>query len=137
MAKWNNSTLPEGKLAKSVSSYVSSNQEKKAKYGWQNFTHKIKNKVSKFKHDGKTKMHSNRMRTAHSLPYRESLSWGGGGLCPGGSLSRGGSCPGGLFLGDLCPGGLYPGGLSPGGSLSRGSLSKWVTVQGSVWGVSV
>ena len=61
-----------------------------------------------------TRMHSNRMHTAGSLPYRGSLS--------GRSLSRG-----------LCPGGLYPG-----GSLSRGSVSRAVSVRETfVWGVSV
>ena len=62
------------------------------------------------------------------------LLTGGGGLCPEGSLSRGGLCPGGgslsrgrvsvqgkgFCLGDLCPGGV---------SVQRGSLSKGVSVQ--------
>ena len=52
-----------------------------------------------------------------------------GGLCLGGSLSRG-LCPGGLCLGGLCPGGLCPQGwvsVHRGGSLSTwgGSLSTW------------
>ena len=75
-------------------------------------------------------MHSNRMHTAHSLPYVGEVSVQGG-LCLSGSLS------GGLCLGGLCPGvsvqgwgslsgcegslskgqgGLCPGGLCPGGS---------------------
>ena len=54
-------------------------------------------------------MHSSRMRTAHSLPYR--------GVSVQGSLCLGGLCPGGLCLGGLCLG-----------------VSVW---QVSVWGVSV
>ena len=63
-----------------------------------------------------------------------------------GSLSREGLCPGGSHSGGHCPGGLCPGGflsmgvsvqegLCPGSpcqgeSLSRGSLSRGVSVQG-------
>ena len=47
-----------------------------------------------------------------------------GGLCPRGSLSKGGLCPGGL---SIQRGGLHPGGLCPGGSLSMG-----VFVQGGL-----
>ena len=71
------------------------------------------------------------MHTACSLLYG-----GEGGLCLGGSLSRGVSVQvvfvqgGSLSRGSLCPEGV----LSPGRSLSRGgSLSREV----SVWGVSV
>ena len=57
-----------------------------------------------------------RMHTARSLPY--------GGLCLGGSLSRGVSVQGSLsravsIQGGLCPGGLCLEGLCPGGSLAR------------------
>ena len=74
-------------------------------------------------------MHSSRILTANSLPYRGSLSGGVSVqevsvqrcLCQGGSLSRGGLC----LEGGLCPGvvsvwgslsrrGLCPGGLCPG-----------------------
>ena len=66
------------------------------------------------------------------------LFTGGGGLCPEGSLSRGGLCPGGgslsrgrvsvqgkgFCLGDLCPGGVF---------VQRGSLSSGrIYVQGRV-----
>ena len=58
-------------------------------------------------------MHSSRMRTALSLPYR--------GICvQGGSLSRGSLSKGGFCSGGLCPGGLCPG------------VSVWGV---SVWGV--
>ena len=50
--------------------------------------------------------------------YRGGLSLCPGGLCPGGSLSRGVFVQGGFCPGDLCPG----------GSLSRGSLSRQVSV---------
>ena len=89
-----------------------------------------------------TRIHSSRMRTARSLPYRGRV------LCPeGGGLSREGLCPGGLCpgggslsmwwvsvqVGSICPGGSLSGevsvqvvGLCPGG----GSLSRWwVSVQ--------
>ena len=57
-----------------------------------------------------------------------------------GSLSQGGLCPGpgGSLSGGLCPGGLCPGGslsrggLCPGGSMSRKSLSRGISVQGSL-----
>ena len=46
-------------------------------------------------------MHSSRMRTTRSLPYRAGVSVRGafvqGGLCPGGSLSGGGFCPEGYL----------------------------------------
>ena len=100
-----------------------------------------------------TRMHSSRMRTARSLPYREGVSvrggslsmgvsaqgvsvWGisiHGGLCPRGIFSRAVSVPGGLCPGGLCPGGLclrevsVQGGLCPGRSLSRE-----VSVQGGL-----
>ena len=47
-----------------------------------------------------------------------------GGLCPGGSLSRGTSVQGGLCPGGLCPGGSLSVGSLSGGSLSGGSLSR-------------
>ena len=70
----------------------------------------------------KIRMHSSRMRTARSLPYREGgLSLGG--LCPVGSLSRGVQRRG------LCP----EVGLSPRGSLPGGGVSmQGVSVQGSL-----
>ena len=67
-------------------------------------------------------MHSSRMRTARSLPYRR--RWGGGSLSRGisvqwGSLSGGVSVWGGVSVrGGLCPGE----GLCPMVCLSRGSL---------------
>ena len=93
-----------------------------------------------------------------SLSLGGSLSWG---LCPGASLSRGVSLQGVFLLGNhqgsllwgslssvsvpegslsygvsvqghLCPGGLYPG-----TSLSRGSLSRRVSVLGGLQRVSV
>ena len=51
-----------------------------------------------------TKMHSSRMRTAHSLPYKGE----GGVLCPvvgGGSVWGRGLCPGGFRSRGLCRGG--------------------------------
>ena len=56
-------------------------------------------------------MHSSRMRTTRSLPYRGGLCPGGGGLCPGGGLCLGG---------DLCLGVVSVQGVSVYG---RGSLS--------------
>ena len=58
-----------------------------------------------------------------------------GGLCLGGSLSRGfsvqeGLCPGGSLSRGLCSGGLYPGGLCPRGSLSRRGLCHGETPYG-------
>ena len=62
-----------------------------------------------------TKMHSSRMRTACSIPYRGCLSRGG-------SLSRG-------SLSRVSVQGLCLGGLFPGRSLSRGSLSRGISVK--------
>ena len=83
-----------------------------------------------------TRLYSNRMRTAHSLPYK------GGGLCPGrgasvqegGSLSRKGIlCPG---RGVSVQGSLLRGVLCPGESLPEGNSVQGVSVQRgvSVWG---
>ena len=69
-----------------------------------------------------TRVHSSRMCTACSLPW---------GSLSGGSLSRGVSVQGGLYPGGLCPGGSLSRGVSVHWSLSRGSLSREV----SVWGV--
>ena len=62
----------------------------------------------------RTRMHSSRMCTTCSLPYRAVSVQEG--LCLVGSLSRGGLCLGGLCLGGLCP---------------RGYLSSGVSVQGN------
>ena len=92
-------------------------------------------------------MHSSRMRTARSLPYRGSLSRGSlskevsvqGGLSPGGSLSRGSLSRGASVQwvsvqGGLCPGDSFSRGSMSRGSLSRGSLSRGLSVQGSLSG---
>ena len=78
-----------------------------------------------------TRMHSSRMRTAPSLPYGGGVSgvsiWGGGvsvqavsvqgvGFCPGGSLSRRVS----VQQGSLSRGVTVQGSLCPEGSLSGG-----------------
>ena len=99
-----------------------------------------------------TRMHSSRMRTAHSLPYGGVSVWGvsvwgvsvrgslSGGLCPGG-LCLGVSVQGGFCLGVSVQGGLCLGGFCPEGfclGVSRGVSGGGVSVQGvSVQGVSV
>ena len=63
-------------------------------------------------------MHSNRMRTARSLPYGER------------GLHAGWSQSGGVSVRGLCPGGLCPGGSLSRGSLSRGGLCQGVVREG-------
>ena len=86
-----------------------------------------------------TRMHSIRMRTSCSLPYRG----GGEGV---GALSGEVSIQGVSVQEGLCPGvGLCPEGSLYGGSLYGGSLSRGVSIQGGlcpggslsrgVWGV--
>ena len=64
-----------------------------------------------------TRMHSIRMRTARSLPYK-------GGFSVRGCLFRGY-----LSRGPLSRGGLCQGALCPGGALSKGFLSREVSVR--------
>ena len=73
------------------------------------------------------------------VPPASLVCWGGGGLCPGGSLSEEslvrrvsvyvGRCPGGgsLFKGGLCPGGLCLG-VSVRGGVVQGLSAQGVSV---------
>ena len=62
---------------------------------------------SRFSKTHKTRLHSNRMRTARALTISPSMLCGGGGVCSGGCLlQRGGVCSWGVSA----PGGCLPGG---------------------------
>ena len=99
------------------------------------FNHSVSTLFSGF-YQG-TRLHSSRMRTAHSLTVSPSMLCSRGGLVRGGCLVLGGSAPGGgLLLGGCLvrgEGGLFLGQPGPGGRwCPRGRPPQWTEWQTGV-----